>query len=327
MYAFLNNDNDSHYMLKIEMRQARWLVLATMALVVAACGPSSDGSTEDLEIVATTTILGDVVAEIVGELATVEVLMPIGADPHDFSPSSQQVALINRADLVVANGLDLEEGLEDVLDSAAEDGVAVVYVAESVTPLPEDDQTGPEEEGNHDHGGEDPHFWLDPIRMAEASGEIGRVLQEIDPSGTWADSATRYAQDLTETDQQVERILLERPEEGRKLVTNHDSLDYFADRYGFEVIGVVVPGGSTLGDPSSEELAGLVAAIEAESVPAIFAETTESDTLAEAVAAEVGFDVEVVDLYTGSLGEEGSGAETYTDMLLTNAQLIADALA
>lgn len=309
------------------MRQVRWLVLGAMVLLAAACGDGANGSAGDLEIVATTTILGDVVGEIVGDDATVEVLMPIGADPHDFSASSQQVASVNRADLVVANGFDLEEGLEDVLESAAEDGVTVVYVAEAVTPLPEEgEHEDHEEEGGHDHGGEDPHFWLDPARMAEASVEIGRALQEVDPSGAWTETAAAYEQELLETDQDVEQILAEVPADRRKLVTNHDSLDYFADRYQFEVVGVVIPGGSTLGEPSSEELAELVGAIEDEGIAAIFAETTESDALAEAVAAEVGFEVEVVELYTGSLGEEGSGAETYRGMLIVNAERIADAL-
>jgi zinc/manganese transport system substrate-binding protein len=121
-------------------------------------------------------------------------------------------------------------------------------------------------------------------------------------------------------------MLADIPASRRKLVTNHDSLGYFADRYGFEIIGAVVPGGSTLGDPSSAELAGLVEKISSAGVPAIFAETTEPTALAEAVAREVGDDVVVVELYTGSLGEQGSGADTLIGMLLTDAGRIAGAL-
>jgi zinc/manganese transport system substrate-binding protein len=116
------------------------------------------------------------------------------------------------------------------------------------------------------------------------------------------------------------------PAERRVLVTNHDALGYFADRYGFEVLGTVIPGGATLADPSSADLAELVATIQREEVPAIFAETIEPSVLAETVAAEVGDQVRVVELFTGSLGEEGSGAETLIDALIINARRIAEAL-
>ena len=116
------------------------------------------------------------------------------------------------------------------------------------------------------------------------------------------------------------------PEGERKLVTSHGSFDYFADQYGFDVVGVIIPGGSTTAEPSSEELADLVHVIEEEEVGAIFGETIEPTDLAETISAEVGSDVVVVELYTGSLGEPGSDAGTYIWMLKTNAGLIADAL-
>jgi zinc/manganese transport system substrate-binding protein len=112
----------------------------------------------------------------------------------------------------------------------------------------------------------------------------------------------------------------------RLLVTNHDALGYFADRYDFEIVGVVIPGGSTLADPSSAELAALVETLLETDVPAIFAETSSPAQLAETVAAEAGNDVEVVELHTGSLGEPGSGADTLIGMLRTNATRIRDAL-
>ena len=110
------------------------------------------------------------------------------------------------------------------------------------------------------------------------------------------------------------------------MVTNHEAFGYFADRYGFEVVGVVIPGGSTLADPSSAELAELVEVMTEENIDVIFGETVEPSALGDAVAAEVGADVEVVELFTGSLGSSGSGAETYVDMVRTNTALIAEAL-
>jgi zinc/manganese transport system substrate-binding protein len=300
------------------------VALAT-ALALAACGDGDAGeATAELRIVATTTILGDVARNVAGDDAAVEVLLPVGADPHDYQPSSQQVAAIQRADLVIANGLGLEEGLEDVLDSAARDGAAVLEIAPLLDPLP---FGGEDDDADHGDGGLDPHVWLDPQRMVEAARQIATELEAIGPDRDWGARAERYAGQLAAADRQIEELLAVIPPEDRKLITNHDALEYFAGRYGFQIIGSVIPGGSTLGDPSSGELADLVEVMRSEGLRAIFAETTESATLAAALADEVGGDVRVVDLYTGSLGEPGSGAETLIDMLVTNARLIAGALA
>lgn len=302
-------------------RQHRMVVAGVLVIgAFGLFGCSSDGATDtdSIQVVATTTMLGDVARNIVGEAGTVEVILPVGVDPHDYQASSQQVALLNRADLVVANGLGLEEGLEDVLEGASDDGANVVYVGERLDPIPF---------GNRESGDEDPHVWLDPLRMAEAGRIVAAELAAVQPDPAWTSRAESFATELLAADSTIEEILAAVPAGSRKLVTNHNALGYFADRYGFEIVGTVVPGGSTLGDPSSAELAELVAAIEKEGVAAIFAETTEPAALAEAVAEETGGRIAVVDLYTGSLGEEGSGAETLIDMLLVNARLIAEALA
>jgi zinc/manganese transport system substrate-binding protein len=131
---------------------------------------------------------------------------------------------------------------------------------------------------------------------------------------------------MSATDQGVEELLSPLPEDRREMVTNHEAFGYFADRYGFEILGVVIPGGSTLAEPSSAELVALVEVMEQSGTRSIFAETTEPTTLADAVAAELGDDVEVVALFTESLGAAGSGAETLSEMLLTNAGRISEAL-
>jgi len=302
------------------MRRARRYALAATAfaliVVTAGCGDSTDVG-EGPRIVATTTILGDLARNVVGEAGTVEVLLPIGADPHDYQASSRQVALIQEADLVLANGLGLEEGLEDVLEGAVADGAEVLFLAEYLSPLPF--------EGDDPEHDQDPHVWLDPKRMADGVELLGTTLADI-ATGDWEARAESYRNQVLAADGEVSAILAAIPQESRKLVTNHRSLGYFAARYGFTVVGTVVPGGSTLADPSSAELAALVDEIRAQEVPAVFAETTEAAALAAAVAAEAGEDIAVVDLYTGSLGEEGSGAETLIDLWLTNARLIAEAL-
>ena len=155
---------------------------------------------------------------------------------------------------------------------------------------------------------------------------IAGQLAALDSTKEWRARADAYAAELGELDEEIQGILAPIPAGKRKLITNHDSLGYFADRYGFEVIGTVIPGGTTLAEPSSAGLARLVEEMEEEGVEAIFAETIEPTALAEALAAEVGPEVRVAEIYSGSLGEPGSGAETLIGMLRTNARLIAAAL-
>lgn len=302
-------------------------ILALLFLLTACDSPLSDR--DDLHVVATTSIWGDVVSQIVGEDATVEVLITQGADAHDYEPTSRQVAALHEADLVIANGLGLEEGLEDVLESAEADGANIYEVAPDLDPIPfaahehEGEEAGEED---HDHAGLDPHVWFDLSRVDVAAGLIAQRLVGMDDSVDWMARAAEYSEDLLQADEEILRILDVVAEEDRKLVTNHEALGYFAARYGFEIIAVVIPGGSTLGEPSSADLVALVDEIEHEGVHTIFAETTQPTRLAEAVAAEVGEEVTVVELYTESLGEPGSDAGTLIGMVLTDARLVAAAL-
>lgn len=303
-------------------------LLAGLLLVTACAG--SDEEDGRLQILATTTIWGDVVSQVTGDLADVEVLIPQGADAHEYEPSPQQLAALQRADLVVANGLGLEAGLEDLLESAAADGANIIELAPALDPIPFAEHEEPGQEGDEDdqhaHGELDPHVWFDLSRVEFAVDLIAERLAEVDDTVDWAQKAQDYSEDLLATETEVARILDAIAPEDRKLVTNHEALGYLAHRYGFQIVGVVIPGGSTLGDPSSADIAALVEAMIEEDVKAIFAETSQPARLAETVAAEVGEEVSVVELYTESLGEDGSGAETLTSMILTDARLIADAI-
>jgi len=298
------------------MRQRGLSALLALAIVAGGCGGDDASGDDGVLVVASTSILGDVAEQILGDDGRVEVLIPLGADPHDYQPSSQQASLVARADLVIVNGLGLEEGLLDVIEAARGDGARVIEIAPMLDPMPFsrfDDSL-------------DPHVWLDPVRMAAAARIIGDELQVVAPESDAAARAIVYADVLMGVDAEIREILSEIPHDRQKLVTSHHAFGYFADRYGFEIVGVVLPGGSTLSDPSSAELAALVEVMRDAGVTTIFAETTEAPTLAEAVAAELGGDVRVVSLYTGSLGEQGSGAETLAGLLLTDARMIADAL-
>jgi zinc/manganese transport system substrate-binding protein len=281
-------------------------------------------------------VWGDVVENIVGDDAAVEVLFPAGVDPHEYQASSQQIATLNQADLVVANGLGLEAGLVSVLEAAESDGVNVFEVAALLDPLPlggseASGECDPDQAQDHgaevDHsGGCDPHVWMDPGRVADASRLLADELTRIDATVDWRTRADDYAAELLAADEEIGALLGTVPVENRRLVTNHDTLGYLADRYGYEVIGTVMPGGSTLSDPSSEDLARLVDVIRQAGVNVVFAETIEPAALAEAVAAEVGETVQVIELHTDSLGEAGTGADSLIGLLMTNAESIAAAL-
>lgn len=301
---------------------------------LTACGADAAGSEgDDVVVVATTTPLGSVMDEIAqcagGESVT---LMGPGDDPHDFSPSSQQVVSMATADVVVANGLGLEASLENAMESAESDGARILEVAPEVDPLPfgEEEEHADEHEGEdsdeHEHEGEDPHFWLDAGRMATAATVIGDEVSQATGDDAWTRCGSEVAEELEQTDTEVREILSDVPMDQRVLVTDHEAFGYFAEAYDFRIAGVVIPGGSTDAEPSSADVAALVDVVRDEGVPALFTNTAVSSKLVDAVAAEAGQDVQVVPLYVGSVGEHGGPAADYPGMVTENARAVAAAL-
>ena len=310
----------------------RLAVPTALAVALAACGGGGNARTPDgpPTIVATTTILGSIAGEI-AECAggTVTTVLPVGADPHDFSPSSAQVAEMIRADVVIANGLGLEAGLTDALESAAADGATVIEIAPLLDPIEFGAGDHGDDHGNeddHGHGSLDPHVWFDMERMANAAVIIGDSLAEQGGGDTYAECGQQVAEEIRAAEVEVRALLESVPADKRVLVTDHEAFGYLAEAYGYEIAGVVIPGGTTLAEPSSAELRALVETIRAEGVPAIFANTSDSSALAKAVAAEAGSAVTVVDVYVESVGAPGSGADTYITMMLEDARRIAAAL-
>ncbi len=339
-------DSYSHYQLHGGIRRrAVVAAIATTAAAVALVGCGSDDpATEAGEgadrptVVVTTNILGDVLDELIGDQANLVTIMPVGADPHDFQASAREVDQLLRADALIVNGAGFEEGLLDLIESAHDEGVPIHDAIDSVDTIDfaedeghedhEDDEDH-ENEHDHDHEGADPHFFTDPTRMGDAvrgiAAFLGNEVDDLD-EGALDTAVNDYIAELDALDSEVEELVAAIPEEQRVLITNHEVFGYFADRYGFELVGVVIPGGTTAESASAGELAELATVIEAEDVPAIFADTSSSSDLAETLAAEVG-DVSVVELYSESLGEPGSDGETYLDMVRTNAARISAALA
>ncbi len=186
-------------------------------------------------------------------------------------------------------------------------------------------EEGEDEHEDHGHGLEDPHYWFDPVRVKLVVNDIAARLSVLDPDrgDTFRANAEAYNAKLDElhtwTEEQVSAVT----EENRLLVTSHDSFGYFANRYGFEVVGVVLSITTDV-EPSAGDLADLVEEVKEEGVPVVFGETTVSERLASAVAKESG--AELVRLYSGSLGPQGSGADTYIDMVRTNVERIVEGL-
>lgn len=293
-------------------------ILVFTALGLTSCAQAAEDSRP--QVVVTTNILGDVVEEILGDQVTVTTLMQPNADPHSFEISAQQAALMDRADLIVSNGLGLEEGLQQHLDRAETAGAPMLVAGDVIDVLP---YASGDAAGNPD-----PHFWTDPAAMVDvvdALEEAATDIDGIDPAQVTA-RADEYRKELAKLDTEMTTAFSRIPEAQRALVTNHHVFGYLADRFGFRVIGAVIPGGTTLAAPSAADLRDLSTAIEEADVPTIFAESSQPDRLVQVLASEANIQVDVVELYTESLTEPGGGAESYLEMMHTNTERIADGL-
>lgn len=313
------------------MNKGGKLAVATLSLALAAMSLAGCNSASgDKQIVATTTVLGSIVKQIADCAGAKSVtLMGPGADPHDFAPSSAQVAEMTKATLVVANGGGLEGGMTDVLKNVQKDGAKVYEVLNDVDPIPFEDHDA--EEGDHQgeehhHGDKDPHFWNDGARGAKAAEKIGVKLAAETGNAKFSECGNKLRDDITKVNEDIKKQLATVPESRRILITDHEALGYFAKAYGFEIAGVVIPGGGTSGEPSSAEIAKLVSVIKDKKVPAIFSNTSLSSKVVETVAKESGTQVKVVPLFVESLGDDASGVTTYQKLLKTNAQRVTDAL-
>jgi ABC-type Zn uptake system ZnuABC Zn-binding protein ZnuA len=317
------------------------LLLFVMTLTVSLCGTAAAQSTPattdafppfaslealpdaparddgPLKVVASTGIIGDLVNQIGGSRVKVSTILPANADPHEFEPSPKDVATLQDANVVFIHGLGLDNWAQDLIDNSGAD-FTVVTVTDGVETV---NRLG----GNGDDV--DPHVWFDPTKVAQMSANIAAGLSAADPDGADAYNArlAAYQQNLAALDQQIADRMALIPADRRNIVTNHDSLGYFADRYGLNIVGTVIPGLSPGAEPSAQEVAALLQTVKDQHVSVIFAENTVSPKLAQQLASEAG--ITVVDtLYSDSLGESGSGADTYIGMMQTDTQTIVSAL-
>ncbi|MFW6070713.1 MAG: metal ABC transporter solute-binding protein, Zn/Mn family, partial [bacterium] len=245
---------------------------------------------ERLQVVATTSIVGDVVGNVGGDLIDLTVLMGAGQDPHSYEPAAADLTAAARAHLIFVHGWDLEEGLRDDLSRVSE-GALIAPVAANIEPLvrgQEDEEEAHEDdhEDDHDHGAVDPHTWLDPHLVVQWVDNVETMLSAADPANSeaYAANAGAYREELAALIATFDGQLAQIPPQRRKLVTNHDALAYFAEAYDFEIVGTVIPGSSTLAEPSASSLASLVRDMEQAGMCTIFTETTVSAQLAQTAA-------------------------------------------
>ena len=271
-------------------------------------------------VVVTYSILGSVVKELAGDQATVTVAIPNGLDPHEWEPSARDIETINRADLVIENGLGLEEGLTRTLRAARDKGVKFFTAADYIAVR----RVGPGEgipSGDPDQalGAPDPHLWTDPLAVKDMVGALARQLKP-DLNLDAGERASNLESRLDALNKEIAGMVAAISPENRQLVTGHESLGYFAQRYGFKLAGVIIPGLSSQAGVSAADLAALKKAIEDNHVKAIFTELGTSPAVARAIGEETG--VRVVPLTTHALPADGS----YFTFLRNMAKVITDAL-
>ena len=283
------------------MKPAIAVLALCLAALVSTCGSDSDDD-DGLTVSATTGILADITEQVAGPDASVDQVIPDGASPHDFQLSAEDRAAIEDSGLLVYNGTGLEPGIP-----VAEVEVPTFALTDTVDELLPDD----------------PHVWMDPTRVAAALPALADALAEADPDHAdgYRSRADDYAAELERVDAEVRAAVEALPAQDRELVTSHDALGYFADRYGFEVVATTFPASGVEAEASAAKIREVEDAVRRTGVPAVFAEEEDDPEVLELVAEDTGVEI-VADLLVESPGEAGS----YVEMLRRDAELISEAL-
>ncbi len=315
-------------------------IIIVLSLFLYACNstqptPSPVSANKTLHVLATTTIVGDVVKNVGGDVIDLSVLLPVGADPHSFQPSPQDVAKVTNADIIFANGAGLEEFLTPLLESAGatnkmvsvSEGIELLQSAEAqFEHALETPSTGNKTPEAQAHSAGDPHLWFDPNNVIVWTQNIVRTLSEKDPAHAqlYKQNGDAYINQLKELDGWIRQQVNSIPPDNRKLVTDHLVFTYFAKQYGFIQEGAVIPGYSSMAEPSAQDIAALEDTIKQYHIKAIFVGKTVNPSLAERVAEDTG--IKIVRFYTGSLSEPGGEADTYLKFMRYNVMVIVQAL-
>ena len=292
----------------------RSLFIWILILFISACGgsPASTAGTTAPVILTSTSFLADITRNIAGDRATVDSLLPVGTDPHSYQPTPQDITRIEHSKLLIVNGADYEHFLEPLLKNAG--GKREVIEASTGVNLRRDAQNL------------DPHVWLDPNNIIACVENIREALTHFDPEGAavYKSNAEAYVVQLKNLDTWIKEQVNQIAPDRRLLITNHEALGYFAERYGFTISGTVIESFSTDASPSAKQIAALIDQIRSSGAPAIFLDASDNSALADQIAAETGVRV-ITDLHLESL-TDGAPAATYLDMMKYNVSQIVNAL-
>ena len=321
-----------------------------LSIILIACGSGStteDPSSDKINVLATTPMLGDFVNEIGGDNINLTILMPPEADPHTYDPSPQDASKIADADIVFYVGLKYEPAaLIKLVENTSENEAVLVEVGESINPIEfseeghegheghddhddeeghddHDDEEGHDDHKGHDHGSEDPHFWFDPLRVVMAVELMMNQLIELDPTSSEAykTAGEAYISNLNELDSTVSALIETVPSKNRKLITTHESLGYLEARYGVEVLTTIIPSLSSADEISPAELVDVLDVIEDNDIKVIFVESEAPSVYAETIAEEANIKT-VTGLWVETLRED----QAYTDWLTEQVELIVENL-
>jgi ABC-type Zn uptake system ZnuABC Zn-binding protein ZnuA len=304
------------------------LLIPTLILVMlsSACQASSSVTTAKgpIKVLAVESFLADMAQNVAGDRLQVDTLIPVGTDPHSYQPTPQDVARIADSDVLIINGGGVEAWLQDTLKNAGGNHLLIETSKGLVSRKP---KAGEDVLNPTDQGVVDPHFWLDPHMAVHYVENIRDGLTQVDPAGkdVYARNAQTYIAKLKDLDGWIAAQVAQIPPERRLLVTNHETFGYFADRYGFTIVGTIVPSVSTDSSPSARQLGDLINRIRATHAPAVFLEAGVNPQLAAQLTAETGITV-VSDLYTHSITDKNGNAPSYIDMMRYDVLRIVNAL-
>ncbi len=286
------------------------MVITITLLMITGCSNGAQNySSQLIKVMAAESFLTDIAQQVAGNRIKIEGLIPIGMEPHAYEPTPRDVARVAESDLLIISGAGLEEWLKGILTNIG-GSEKIIEASAGLTAV---------------NG--DPHFWLDPISVLAYVDNIRYALARIDPDGKnlYISNASAYKQKLIELDTWIKLEVEKIPLENRLLVTNHETLRYFASRYGFQVIGSLLASLSSEASPAPRELAQLSDSLRVLPVRVIFLDAGSNPKLAEQIAAETNAKI-ITDLYSESLSPAGGPASTYLDMMKYNVSVIVSAL-
>jgi len=319
-----------------EKRLFKFGVLALSIVIIACTGGSAEAGCPEIDgreinVVATTPMIGEFVSQVGGDNINLTVLMPAEADPHTYDPAPQDAGAIADADLVFYTGLKYEPAaLVKLLENSACSTEVLAEVGDSVFPIEfkegdhdDHDEEGHDDHAGHDHGAYDPHFWFDPNRVAYAAEYIESKLVEFDPSNAseYEAAGKAYVTELKGLVSQVSELISTVPSQNRKLITTHESLGYLEAKFGLEVLSTIIPSIDSANEISPSQLVGVIDIIEDNNIKVIFIEAEAPSVYAETIVAETGIKA-VEGLWVETLKE----GQSYPEFLFDAVELIVENL-